>query len=217
MTHSRVAVLTGLSRQEVVRLVQPAAEAEPVTKGPLNRATRVIGGWLQDSDFVTPERQPKTLAIRGEEHSFEALVARYSGGITARAILDELLRVGAVIKVGKDVVKLNTEGYVPSNDQTALIEMAVNHVGDMLDTLVHNLSHEPDQRRFQRQVAYTDIPSSIEKEFKIVSYEKSLTLLLELNQWLAEKKKSSPGLEEEKSRVGLGIYYFKNEVEKDKL
>jgi len=199
-----------------VRLAALAEDEEPVTKGPLNRATRVIGGWLQDKKFVDEDNRPRVLALRGEPNSFDDLVAQYSGGITSRAILDELIRVGTVTKVDKYSVKLNHLGYVPSNNEAELVEMVSHHAGDLLGTIVYNFSHNPEERRMQRQVSYTDIPESIDKEFKVLCHEKSLQVLLELNQWLAEKKRHAeikPG--EPKSRVGLGIYYFKNEIDEE--
>lgn len=217
-TNSRVAVITGLSRQEVVRLTKLAEDEEPATKGPLNRATRVIGGWLQDEDFIDANKQPRILPLRGEPGSFEDLVTRYSGGITARAILDELVRVGAVEKTDKINVKLRHHGYVPDNSEAEIISMVSNHAGDMLGTIMHNLSHPPEERYFQRQVAYSDIPQSIDQEFKILCHEKSLEMILELNKWLAEKKKTmEPNPDESTARVGLGIYYFKNDTEKEDL
>jgi len=214
-TNSRVSVITGLSRPEVARLAALAGDEEPVTKGPLNRATRVIGGWLQDQSFVDQDGQPRILALRGETNSFDDLVTQYSGGITSRAILDELIRVGAVSKVDKQHVKLTQQGFVPSSNADT-VEMVFKHAGDMLGTISHNLSHVPEQRRFQRQVSYIDIPESIDHEFKVLCHEKSLETVLELNRWLADKKKTvAVETNDVKSRVGLGIYYFKNEVDED--
>lgn len=216
-TNSRVSVITGLSRQEVVRLSALPEDQEPVTKGPLNRATRVIGGWLQDKKYIDAQGQPRVLPLRGEPNSFDDLVSQYSGGITARAILDELIRVGTVTKVDNFNVKLNHLGYVPSDSNAEIVGMVSKHAGDMLGTIVHNLAHKPEQRRFQRQVSYIDIPEDIDQEFKLLCHEKSLQMVLELNQWLADKKKNStPDPGEARTRVGLGIYYFKNELDEDK-
>ena len=77
-TYSRVAVLTGLSRKEVVRLATSGEEQTLPQKGPLNRATRVIGGWLRDPDFLDEDGNPKSLPLRGKHGSFADLVARYS-------------------------------------------------------------------------------------------------------------------------------------------
>ena len=211
-SNSRVSVITGLSRPEVIRLAKLDENEEPITKGTLNRATQVIGGWLQDEDFTDEQKQARTLPLRGKTNSFEDLVNRYSGGITARAILDELVRVSAVTVINKQNVKLNHQGYVPSSSESEMIEMVSKHAGDMLGTIVHNVSHDADERFFQRQVSYTDIPESVDKEFQNLCHKKSMAMILELNEWLAEKKKTTKEDPTKRiSRVGLGIYYFKNE------
>ena len=211
-TYSRVAVLTGLSRKEVVRLTKLEQDQPPVTKGPLNRAARVIGGWLHDPDFNDKDNNPLTLALRGDGATFEELVARYSGDITARAILDELVRVGAVEKVDKETVKLCHHSYIPEGSDPEKVDVMATCAADLLDSAVHNISSEnKDDAYFQRQVAYSDIPESVIDEFKQLSHAKSLALLMEMNDWLAKKKKAvKPSEGENTGRVGVGIYYIQN-------
>ena len=50
---SRVAILTGLSRREVVKLkkLYNSKSLEEHYSEPVNRASRVTGGWLQDKAF----------------------------------------------------------------------------------------------------------------------------------------------------------------------
>ena len=211
-TYSRVAVLTGLSRKEVVRLSQVDDERPVLEKGPLNRANRVISGWLRDKDFLDDNNEPKDLVLRGEGATFEELVARYSGDITARAILDELTRVGAVTKLDKETVRLTHHGFIPGKSEPAKIDVLSTHTSDLLSTAVHNLTHDEKDARFQRQVTYSDIPESVIEEFKQYSHDKSLDLLRDFDRWLAEKKRTvKPEPEENTGRVGVGIYYFKNE------
>jgi hypothetical protein len=213
-TNSRVSVITGLSRKEVVRIASLDLEHGPITKGPLNRAKRVIGGWLADRDFLEDDNVPKVLPLRGSDISFNELVVRYSGGITARAILDELVRVGAVEKVDKVNVKLMHRGFVPQDSDSDSIDILSQHVTDHLDTSLHNLI-EKKSPRFQREVTYIDMPDSIADDFQKLSHEKSSALLIELNQWLADKKKNmNPDTDESRSRIGIGIYFIKDQNEK---
>jgi len=213
-TYSRVSVLTGLSRKEVVRLSQIDEKHLVETKGPLNRATRVITGWVRDEDFIDKNKQPKILPLRGADISFETLANRYSGDITSRAILDELIRVGAVHKTDKHTVQLQQQAYIPNKSQTELLEVVTDHAADLLSTGVHNIMTENDDPRFQRQVIYNDVPEHIKEEFEKMSQEKSMQLLIELDKWLAQKKKTVIAKPDEKrSRVGVGIYYFNNETE----
>ncbi len=214
-TNSRVSVITGLSRQEVVRISEISMDEEPETKGPLNRARRVIGGWLSDADFLDDDNEPKILPLRGDAISFNELAVRYSGGITARAILDELIRVGSVEKIDNDNVKLKHHGYVPNDSDIEVLKVISTHVRDHLDASIHNLIIKQDLR-FERQLTYVDMPDSTVDEFKKLSHEKSSILLVELNQWLADKKKNTnPNRDEPLSRIGIGIYYIKSDKHED--
>ena len=211
-TYSRVAVITGLSRKEVVRLTKLEEDQPPVTKGPLNRAARVISGWLRDPDFIDENNEPKQLPLKGEKNSFESLVERYSGDITARAILDELMRVGAVVKTENQTVELSHHGYVPEGSEPEKIEVLSTSVSDLLSTAVHNLSCDKKDARFQRHVAYADIPEHVIEEFKQYSHDKNLALLLDYNKWLADKKKKvKPRSGEATGRVGVGVYFFESD------
>lgn len=211
-TYSRAAVITGLSRKDVVRLREMDENAPVQPKAALNRATRVIGGWLQDAEFLDAHNQPKDLPLKGGAGSFEALVERYSGDITSRAILDELLRVGAVVRVDRDTVHLASHGYIPRQGETEMFEIAGRAASDLLGTVAHNLVN-PQQPRFQRQVAYSDVAPDIAQEFQRYSHDRCQELLVELNKWLAAKCKEHESDSCEGSvRVGVGLYFFENEM-----
>ncbi len=211
-TYSRVAVLTGLSRKEVVRIVNLEAAEVPVSSGPLNRAARVISGWLRDPDFLDERGEPRELPLRDAPLSFEALAARYSGDITGRAILDELLRVGAVSRPAKDRVKLVHHAYVPESGAPEKVEIVSTCVADLLETAVHNVEDDGGDPRFQRQVAYRHIPARYAEEFRAFSHARADALIREVDAWLAAKK-ALAGDEEgvQTRRVGLGVYYIENE------
>lgn len=215
-TFSRVSVLTGLSRKEVVRLSELEDAAAPETKGPLNRARRVIRGWLDDPDFLDANSNPKELVLRGEPGSFDDLATRYSGDITARAVLDELMRVGSVEKTEEKTVRLVHKGFIPQQDDREKIQILARHAKDLLETGFHNLTHDKQKARFQRQLTYHDLPEEIVQEFRQYSAEKSMALLVELDKWLAEKKKDIATETQQKTkRIGVGIYYFQNNDEED--
>ena len=217
MTFSRVSVLTGLTRKEVVRLTKREEDEIPKTKGSVNRATLVIGGWIQDELFLNKNKQPQDLPLKGEGASFETLVSRYSGDITARAILDELVRVGAVeIKKDKTVTLLQ-QAYIPENDEIEQLEMVSKHTGDVMGTSIHNIIHDKKDARFQREVVYCYMSEKVVEEFQQYSAKRSMELLMEFNEWLANKNNSEENKSGEKvERVGVGIYFFKNENDKEK-
>jgi hypothetical protein len=88
---SRVAILTGLSRREVLRVKRLPAQDDLGALDRINRAARVIAGWVRDRRFSDESGQPTDLPFEGGNVSFLQLVKLYSGDAPARAVLDELL------------------------------------------------------------------------------------------------------------------------------
>lgn len=217
-TYSRVAVLTGLSRKEVVRLYKKMEQREPAIKTAPNRAVRVTTGWLQDSEFLA-DNKPADLPLQGEYGSFASLVARYSGDITLGAIVDELERNGVVSRPDKQTVRLNSYGYIPREDELEKIKIMSVCTADLLHTTAHNLEHEEQDARFQRQIIYPGVPESVAREFKAYSSSKSAELLQHLNHYLSSKiqdhKSGGNDGTDSARRVGLGIYYIENFYQKE--
>jgi|GEM_PF-6121399 len=61
-TVSRMAIVTGINRKEVKRLLDLPAEIEPGI-GKHNRALRVVTGWLQDAQFHDDKGNDATAAM----------------------------------------------------------------------------------------------------------------------------------------------------------
>jgi hypothetical protein len=214
-TFSRAAVLTGLSRKEVVRLLRGETSTinPPIIR--VNRAARVVTGWLNDDDFLDHAGAPRRLPLRSglsneSGLTFNELVERYSGDITARAILDELTRLKIASIEDKHYVRLEKAGYIPDLDDAESIDILFNCAGNLLNTGLFNITDTSGQgKRFQRQLTHFDIPQSIADEFKRYSQKRSQELLLELDRWLAAKNSSEAQDPDNRvSSIGVGIYYF---------
>jgi len=209
MTYSRAAVLTGLSRKEVVRLRGNIIKNESLSKQTPNRAMRVVHGWLSDVDYLDCDRKPRILPIKGDKSSFAELVAKYSGDITYGAVLDELNRIGVTAQTTGETVELLSNGYVPQQDEMEKIRIMSVCVSDLFGTAVHNLDVNSDDIRFQRQLVYSGIEESLAEKFHEIGSEKAMALFDTLNEFLsAEREKSAIDKRKSGKRVGLGIYYF---------
>ncbi len=215
-TVSRIAIVTGINRKEVKRISELSSEVNTgVSKH--NRAIRVVTGWLQDKDFQNAKGQPVSLHFGDPEDSFNQLVKRYGGDVPARAMLDELTRVGTVKNInGK--VSLLQKGYVPHKSEAALLDLFSTSASDLLTTLDYNLQQSNAQgRRFQMSVAYDDVTDEGRKAFQALSAEQSLALLKHLDQTLSEYDRgANPTVQGEgKNRVGLGIYWIEDANEEN--
>ena len=138
------------------------------------------------------------------------MALRYSGDITARAVLDELIRVGVVkFSATKQTVQLLSDGYIPQHDEPEKIDILSTCASDLLETAVHNL--ESDDVYFQRQLIHRDVPESLTEEFRRYSQKKSTTLLNDLNQWISKRVEGKiDDNDSSAKRMGIGIYYFQD-------
>jgi len=203
-TTSRIGVLTGLNRKEVARL-----KKMPLTNGDeqpssQNRVERVVSAWLSDTVFQDEKGDPQPLDFQGEG-SFSELVRRYSGDMPARAVADELIRIGVLAESDDGKLRLLSRGYVPDPESQELVSILGTHAEDWFNTFDHNMTHEREDARFQRQVIYTDVPARHAEDFRSLSARWGQRTLEELDRWLAEKK-ATRDANEPTVRLGLGIY-----------
>lgn len=212
-TVSRIAIVTGINRKEVKRIRELVSGVDTgVSKH--NRAVRVVTGWLQDQQFLNIDGRPRRLSYGNPEDGFNQLVKRHAGDVPARALLDELIRVGTVAQID-GLVSLQHEGYVPHKSEDALLEIFSISATDLLTTLEHNLNQtEPagNQRRLQMSVAYDDVTTEGRDMFRQLSSSEAMKLLKSLDKSLsAHDRGSNPSLSNEgKHRVGLGVYWIEN-------
>lgn len=214
-TISRIAILTGLTRKEVQAILARRPETRHLLDEEYNRAVRVISGWLKDPAFSDGRGHPAPLPLRGKRKSFEALVKAYSGDIPARAILDELLRSGAVKQLKNGNVCLHSRGYVPQHSAPEKLRILGTDTADLIATIDHNIYAAPDRPLFQRKVMYDNVPTEAAKEFRAVAAARAQEFLETMDRWLAMHDRDvNPGSQGSgRVRTGIGIYHFEELLE----
>lgn len=142
---ARVACLTALSRKEVLRLYSSARPDQNPEIVPANRAHKVIEGWLNDPEYLGGTGEPMAIPFKAtdERRSFSALVGKYSGDIPARAVLDELVRVGCCEMVSEDEVRLRHPIYVMRPVDVEQVEEAGRLAARALADIDHMLAANP--------------------------------------------------------------------------
>ena len=220
-TISRASVLTGLSRKEVLRITRlpPISEeaSEDAAVKSYNRAIRVIGGWVRDPDFADAEGRPAVLPFENNGKSFSGLVRRYSGDVTPRAILDELLRVGSVELTDDGLFRLRSRAYVPAKADADKISILGSDVADLISTIDHNLSDTKRKSRFQLKVSYDNLPSEPLAAFRALSTQESRKLLEFFDRELsaADRDANPASRGTGRHRAGVSIYYFEEDLSDD--
>lgn len=207
---SRVSVITGLSRREVMRVRQLPRPDDTATTERHNRAARVIAAWRRENDFLDAKGKPALLPVSGQGATFGELVNRFSGNVPHRAILDELIRVGAVEQLENGKVHLLTRAYVPKHSDAHKLHILGTDVRYLISTIDHNLKPGPIGPLYQRKVRYNNLPDEVLPEFRKLSAKKGQALLESLDRWLAQRDRDvTPTVKGTgRNRAGLGIFFF---------
>jgi hypothetical protein len=220
---SRVALLSGLTRKEVQRLLEAEHASDAEAGERYNRAARVIAGWVRDEDFSDSDGNPRDLDISKAGSTgaatFADLVRRYSGDIPYRAILDELLRVEVAEKTGEGRIRLNSRAYVPQGADADKINILGTDVSDLVATIDHNIHRRDAPARFQRKVMYDNVPAEVLEEFRRLSAKQAQQLLEHLDKWLARHDRdTNPAVTGAgRVRTGIGVYYFEEDLDTQAL
>jgi len=218
---SRVALLSGLTRKEVQRLLETEDAADTVGEAGerYNRAARVVAGWVRDSDFSDAAGNPKVLPLQdGPPHeggaNFAELARRFSGDIPFRAVLDELKRVRVVEQLEDGRIRLKVRAYIPESGDADKLNILGTDVADLVTTIDHNLQNSGAEPFFQRKVMYDNVPAEALQEFRRLSRTQAQALLEKLDKWLSQHDRDAnprtTGTGQ--TRTGIGIYYFEEDM-----
>lgn len=206
ITDSRLSVLTGLQRRDIVRL----REVQHPEQAP-NHLARLVALWQTESSYNTAGT-PKPLAKNGPAPSFEALARIVRRDVHARTMLDTLLATGTVmINEADQSVQLLQTSYQPlSGSEDQLAYLAANF-GDHLNAATDNvLGHTPPH--FERAVHYSGLTASQIDELKADYNAGQMALLEQLSQKAAAMKKLPSEKAHDRFRAG-GYFYHTSEDE----
>jgi hypothetical protein len=211
-TDSRVALVTGITRKEIgqIRRGQAPHRREAIHPGN-TLAARVVWRWLAGSPYAAPDGTPYLLpyeARRGAP-SFAALVETIGGDIPARAVLDELLRVGAAKLTPGGEVFLTAHAYVPAAALDEKLAMLGSDAAELIEAIVHNLERPGVDAFLQRTVRYDNLGADGLPALRARARELGEAFTERVNELLAaadrDRNPAAPG--GARSRAVIGVYY----------
>lgn len=214
-THSRISILTGLSRKEVLRVTRLPRLDEPTAVSDYNRAARVLVGWAHDPRYADKTGSPKPLSIDGDGATFTELVRRHSGDVPARALLDELLRLGKVERTEKGEVRLTADAFVPASCDDEKIGILGTDVPFLIGTIDHNMAASPGDRFFQRKTMFDNLTEEAVERLRPEIAALAASFIKQTEKRLAENDRDiSPVVSGTgRRRAGLGIFWFEDDGE----
>ena len=220
---STLAVVTGFDTRTLTKIKSTENYLKPFyeEKRFLSEITpecSVLDVWESSSkyrDSITGK--PMTLAIRGSKISFQTLISESnsSRGVTVTSFLHRLEASGSiVVDKTKNTVRMIDKRYTPfeSEYQTENVKIGMAAVGNLVDTIAHNLQ-APGQSResFYQKGCWTnrlDKKDSqqlreIVKKFLFKTDEKARKLLKPFEQDMVSNDQVT---------AGISMFYFEEEV-----
>jgi uncharacterized protein YerC len=212
---SGIAATTGISRADISRILRSLEGSPDTTSESQQQSTnRILAAWYEDPKFTGPSGRPLDLAIYGDGLTFEILAKKYGRGIPTRALLDELVRVGAVELLATQKIRVKASMAVERGMSARVIKAFGEHASELLSTLLFNM-RQPETPNFVASVSDTTVSSSslplVRKELS----HKGADFLADAKDVLSRKPRSpaSKRRNERSARVTMTIYYHESPIE----
>jgi uncharacterized protein DUF6502 len=212
---SRISLITRVHRKDVRRLRnEEITDSLPLASASLG--AQIIAEWTGNNTFTDKKGTPLTLPRGGgapKAPSFDALVASVSKDVRARAVLDELVRVGVVEQTPEDHVRLVKTAFVATEDFEELLVHFERNLHDHIAAAGSNLTGGA-KPFLERSVYYDELkPQSVEALAKLAE-EKAMESLLAVNKSARSRSKKDKGNKSASKRFTFGVYFYADDEEK---
>jgi hypothetical protein len=213
---SRVAIMTGLPRSEVTKLLDSLDSLDSFPKTQLGQhpGRRVLAAWYENPRFLTATGEPAVLPIFGSGRSFEYLVSKHGAGIPVRAMLDELTQIDAVERLANQQVRAKSRVPILTGLTSSAITAVGERCGDLLQTLTNNV-HRASPLLFEATALVCDADAEMVPVVRREIAEQGATFVNGASS-LLKRSRSKPGgipsTSIQKCRVGVTVFYFEKEI-----
>ena len=150
---SRISVLTGVYRKDVVR-IHVRSESAPEQR--VDPVVKILGRWLQDPHFQTKQGEPRVLSWGGPESEFQQLVDSVSQHVGAPSALFELQRRG-IVKLTPKGVKVLRTSFTVDGDLLKAYELAAKDYDSLILAAEENALRKNTTSNLHHRTEYDNI------------------------------------------------------------
>jgi hypothetical protein len=209
---SRIALLTGVHRKDVRRLREALVE-QAVATPMASVAASVVARWISEPRFLNADQSPRRLArtpgrAAPGEPDFASLVGEVSSDFGARAVLDELERLGVVELSEDGHVLLKSNAFVPREGLSESFGFLAANVSDHLATAAHNLDPRRAGGPQLEQSAFSQALSAEQAgQLQMLARRLWADALRQFLQTATVAEQRSEGAGGPRHRVRFGVYF----------
>jgi hypothetical protein len=203
-TDSRVSVMTGLQRREVVRL-SALPDGAPADRK-VNHLSRLVQIWQTDPRFAG-----RDLDRAGPGHTFETLALGIRRDVHPRTMMDQLEEAGTISVTSEGRLRLVQASYQPLAGSEAQLDYFADNAGDFLSAATENILSEKAPF-FERAAHFNQLSPEAVAQLETRFRDRATALLREMATEAEVLQQQSPGTH--RFRAG-GYFYSTDEAERD--
>jgi hypothetical protein len=145
---SGIAATTGIPRAEISRILKQKPIQGQLKNNRRQQSTnRILARWYGEPKFRGINGQPATLNLYGRGATFESLVRMYGRGLSARAVLDELLRSRVVEVLPGQRIRAKASSAVHFGLSPHIVKSFGDRASELLSTMLSHI-RESESPRF---------------------------------------------------------------------
>lgn len=201
---SRLSVMTGLHRRDVMRIYRD----KNVTTELQGLLSKVIGQWQHDKRFLTESKRPRVLTVDGEDNEFRRLVGSVSNDLHAGTVLFELERTGSVQRT-KYGVKLLVRAFVPRRDPVSALQLLAKDTEDLATAVEENVFGDSEVPNLHARTEYDNIRADAIPAITQWLYDEGSAFHKKARYFLAEHDQDlnpDPNVKQSGVKVALGSF-----------
>lgn len=209
---SGIAAITGIPRADISRILKSSSGLNERDGDSQQQSTnRILAAWHEDPKFTGPDGQPAELHMYGRGITFETLARKYGRGIPTRAVLDELIRAGAVEIVDAQKIRAKTTIAVERGMSARVVKAFGDRASELLSTMLLNM-RQPGAPKFIASVSDAAVATATLPLFQKELSTRAADFLADVEDSLKRKptKKSSKARSKESARVSVTIFYHES-------
>ena len=209
---SGIAAITGIPRADISRILKASSGLNERDGDSQQQSTnRILAAWHENPKFTGPDGQPAELHMYGRGITFETLARKYGRGIPTRAVLDELIRAGAVEIVDAQKIRAKTTIAVERGMSARVVKAFGDRASELLSTMLLNM-RQPEAPKFIASVSDAAVATATLPLFQKELSTRAADFLADVEDSLKRKptKKSSKARSKESARVSVTIFYHES-------
>jgi hypothetical protein len=209
---SGIAAITGIPRADISRILKASSNYDEKDGDNQQQSTnRILAAWHENPKFTGPDGQPAELHMYGRGITFETLARKYGRGIPTRAVLDELIRSGAVEIVDAQKIRAKATIAVERGMSARVVKAFGDRASELLSTMLLNM-RQPETPNFIASVSDAAVATATLPLFQKELSTRAADFLADVEGSLKRKPttKSSKARSKESARISVTIFYHES-------